>query len=251
MRAIVHFQRNGPRDGVYLSDTRLLEELVAFLMEDVSTIAAHDEVLVLAENRELGKTIEKVTGVSPLLVDHSMHHLDEHGLCDWAEGLVSMAPKEFREGSVLLLSPFAGQVTAQRVQSFLEKSKSCQALSLEPVAANANPFWLNLVSPLSRYDDWIRDRNATQLPHFFNPSGPFVNMEELQKHVGQVSIYGSQWLPSIYREDRAIMRYCGEKEWEHVVAECGDEELPLLYSLPVNDVSLDEPLRMSSQGGAH
>lgn len=246
MKTIVHFQRNGPRDNIYLSNVRLLEELLSFLAKNLNSFAAREEILILAESKELGDIIKKTVNISPLIVNQSMHHLDEPALCDWAGELVTMASKKFHGVPVLLLSPFAGQVSASRVHSFLQKSKSNQALSLDLVGANTNPYWLNLVSPFSRSGDWIRDRNTTKLPYFFNKDAPFVELDELQKYVGNVNIYGSQWLPPIYREDRAIMLYCDEKHWEHVVAECGDEKLPLLYSLPVNDIALDESLTLSS-----
>ncbi|OIQ50068.1 hypothetical protein BerOc1_01998 [Pseudodesulfovibrio hydrargyri] len=241
MNVIVHFQKNGIRDEVFLANHNLFSELVDHLF---GTLETFGDVAVLCQDPALATEIHSLTGRESRILDSSMKLLDGEKLRDWSKTVVETVLPGAEPEPALIVSPFAGMVTGARIASFLDSAGKRQAFSLSEIGSNANPFWLNLISPLSRNGDVYQDTNTTTLPRFFNPKAPFVDVPELEKRCGKANVLGSQWLPPMYREDRALVMFRGGACWECIMAAPGEEETPLLYALPLFDMSLAQPLSL-------
>lgn len=155
----------------------------------------------------------------------------------WLRSLTGIPSGE----SLLVISPFKGVVGSGLVREFLDKAEDCRCcVSASRVGVNVNPFWMNRISPLSRVGDATYvDRNTTKLPKF-NRDSNIVNKEQWQRLVGDLKIYGSQWLPELYKVNGAIALVQDGAGGEYVPvlldAPAGDD-LPLLYRLPIFDMA--------------
>ncbi len=241
MNAALFFHLAGPRDAVFLEREALARELVRFVWRAVCALGAR-KTAVLAAGEDLARRLAALGETPAPLVAKAPAAGDPWSPAAWARRALAGT---FGPGPLLVVSPFSGPVSPGRLAVFLEAARGGAFVSALRAPANANPFWASALSARSRRGRWFRGQNLTSAPQY--------RVKEVwDKRCGPDGILGSQWLPTVCRADAALtydpgVPGRGEDEdgpvYQALCAECEkDEDLPLLYALPLFEISPDEPL---------
>lgn len=161
----------------------------------------------------------------------------------------------FSAKGLLVLAPTRGRMLPARISAALQAASPGKVILLSRrITANANPFWVYLVSPLSLRSDIYLDRNTTKLPRI--TAETFFDRAKWQAW-HQDNISGSHLLPDVRRIDESIAVIFGapdllaiaedKRTWELVelsddMGACG--YLP--YDLPVLDLALDSEISVAT-----
>ncbi|WP_338668948.1 hypothetical protein [Pseudodesulfovibrio methanolicus] len=222
------------RSRVFLDSPALLREMIEY----VHAVVAERMPAVVVANPDVLPFLSDVNLSADVIVDRAP--AGPEGVADWALTVVNPSPDE----PLLVVSPFLGVVSPERLDAFLEhKGGGCPLISARPVTANVNPFWMNMISPTTRVgrSSYV-DRNKTKLPKF-TQTASIINQERWRELIGDLEIYGSQWLPKLHKLDGALALVQSQAgDFSPVLLdEPGLEGLPLLYQLPLFDMATDIP----------
>jgi len=220
------------RSRVFWDSPALLQEMLEYTH---GVVVDRFPAAVVVANPAILPFLTDANMAIDLTVDTSP--ADPEGVVDWALTTVDLPP----EKSLLVVSPFMGVVCPERLDAFLDYKRSVRPLvSAKPVMANVNPFWMNMISPMSRVGrSAYIDRNKTMMPKF-TQAASVVNQNRWRELIGDLEIYGSQWLPKLHKLDGALVLLRSrqaESLSPALLDEPGLVDLPLLYQLPLFDMA--------------
>jgi len=242
MNAVVVYRAKGPRDAVFFERRELFEELFRFVAGAVAGSGASRAAIVAC-----GEAAPMICGLAdavwPILAADSLEADPVRDPGAYAREIRRALGGDFASGPLLAVSPLSGVVSPGRLAVFLEAAGGRPCVSAASAPANANPFWTTLLSAKSRTGRWFRGQNLTEAPQY--------RVREVWEARCGGRIPGSQWLPAVHRADGAFVLdvpASGEAFRAAAVARPEGERPPLLYALPVFEISPDEPLSFK-QGG--
>lgn len=225
------------RNRVFTESDQLLKELLEHVWHSIKELESDVTVVAgeVVKPHLADLQVEKVGIAAPEHASVSLSHL-----ATWASDSC-----EGKDDPLLVVSPFRGIVCSKQIRVFLEKSRGeTWAASAQRLSGNANPFWMNMISPLSyREMTHYVDRNTTFLPKF-TKDATIVDQEKWEQYFDSLKVYGSQWLPELYKVDGALMLVQGKTVKECVPLLLDDpavESLPLIYQLPIFDMARNHP----------
>ncbi len=160
------------------------------------------------------------------------------------------------DGRTLLVSPFAGCLSRNRLQGFVDRLLSLEApaalRSRYKVDANANPLWLRPLPHDGRFG------SATQVSwDACKKTDPGKYCQVVADRYANKEILGSQYLPDMYTEDDALVGLApaapgrAMAEEHHYYDKDADTSLPILYRLGILNLHPGQRLALSPKLTGH
>ncbi len=245
MRIIIDFCLYEKRDEIFISNRKLLAGFLAYLLNVLNSISnRHQPIAVTNHNRFLGDLQPAGFSVQYLPNTRMYNSYKSRILSLLDTALPGTATTE----QLLIISPFKGVVTLNRINAMLNNSTMKTLESYSSMAllnSNQNPIRFHTIP---KKND--TGKTATISPTSFLSSLNFISMVKKEYIQALSSYIDSQFAPEMHAIDEALIvtQACLLKDKKSkqpipVIAPLdAQEDIPILYKLPIFNFSKNSRL---------